>query len=471
MLTTRVAPPLVLAGLLVALAPSISGAQSTTEPYFEFLMARHLESIGDTDGALAALERAAAADQGSAEIRAEMAAFHLRRSSQDDAETSAREALAISEGNLEAHRVLGLIYASRTDEASRQRQTAQAAAHAREAISHFERVVPDPATELAVHYALGRLYLRVDEPAKAVEALGRVVNQNPTSVQARLALAQAYAESGNLGAAIETLSDIVERRPRVASALAQYQEQAGLAKEAAENYGRALALAPESRELKFRRASALYVAGDYAQAAAFAADAQGQHPDDARFPRLQARALFDGGDPTRAFAVLEEVVSASPRDAQTLFSLAALYNEGDRSADAEQTLRRLLDVEPDSAPALNYLGYLLAERGAELDEAIRLVQRALDTDPDNAAYLDSLGWAYYQRGDLADAERYLAPAAEKLPTNSVIQDHFADLRARQGRWADAISLWMQALDGDGDDIDRDAIEQKIQDAREQVNRP
>jgi tetratricopeptide (TPR) repeat protein len=288
-----------------------------------------------------------------------------------------------------------------------------------------------------------------------------VVNQNPGSVQGRLSLAQAYASSDDLKSAIETL-DLIE--PGVASTLAQYQEQAGLLKEAAANYAKALALQPMSRELKYRRAASLFGAGDFAQAAQFAADAQTQHPDDLRFPRLRARALFETGARDRAFGILEPTAKAHPKDTATQFALADMYNDAGRDTDAERTIRQLLDLEPANADALNYLGYLLAERGRSLDEAVRLVQKALAADPGNPSYLDSLGWAHYQRGDTAEAEKYLSPAAEKLPRNSIVQDHFGDVLARRGRWIEAIAAWMRALDGDGE-IDRAAVQKKINDAR------
>ena len=68
-----------------------------------------------------------------------------------------------------------------------------------------------------------------------------------------------------------------------------------------------------------------------------------------------------------------------------------------------------------NASALNYLGYLLAVRGEQLDEAIQLVQRALKEEPDNGAYLDSLGWAYFRRGNLDEAEKYLVAAVKQTP--------------------------------------------------------
>ena len=145
-------------------------------------------------------------------------------------------------------------------------------------------------------------------------------------------------------------------------------------------------------------------------------------------------------------------------------SLADLYVRNNRRVEAEQVVRRLVTIEPKNADALNYLGYLLADRGQQLDEAIRYVRRALDLEPNNPNYLDSLGWAYFRRGDYVEAEKYLAPAAQQLPKNATIQEHLGDLHAKRGRWQDAVAAWSRALEGD-DAPNRAAIEKKINDAR------
>ena len=456
-------------GAAVAQAPA--AAPQTPNAYFEFLMARRLEAQGDQAGALAALERAAAADPASAEVKAEIASFQLRRNRRTDAESAALEALRLNDANLEAHRVLGLIYAANVDAMNARTPRSQVEAAARQAIAHLERVAGEAAagTDIQIYYSLGGLYLRTGEPAKAVDAFIRVVDQNPTSAQGRLSLAQAYAASDNIKSAVATLEIIVDDEPRVASTLAQYQEQAGLLKDAAQSYTRALAVEPTSRALKFRRIATVFNDRNYAQAAAFAAEAQAQHPDDLRFPRLRARAVFEGGDPARALTILEPTAKAYPKDAATQFALSDLYNDSGRDGDAERTLRQYLEVEPASAEALNSLGYLLADRGRALDEAVRLVERALVADPGNPSYLDSLGWAHFRRGDLNEAEKYLLPAAEQLPRNAVVQDHLGDIRAGQGRWIDAIAAWTRALAGDGG-IDRAVVEKKVQDARSKIPR-
>jgi tetratricopeptide (TPR) repeat protein len=462
-------PVAIACGLVLSLAGTAS-AQSP-DAYFDFLMARRLESQGDQAGALAALERAAAADPTSAEVRAEIASFQLRRNRRTDAETAALQALKLDDANLEAHRVLGLIYSANVDAMNARTPEMQVEVAARQAITHLERAagVASAGTDIQIHYSLGRLYLRIGDAAKAVDAFTRVVNQNPDSAQGRLSLAQAYAASDDLTNAIDTLEFIVSDEPRVAGVLAQYQEQAGLLKEATESYTRAIATDPTNRGLKFRRIAAVFNDGNYPQAAAFATEAQAQHPEDLRFPRLRARAVFEGGDPARAVTILEPTAKANPRDTATQLALADLYNDAGRDGDAERTLRLLLEMEPSNAEALNYLGYLLANRGRSLDEAVRLVERALVAEPGNPAYLDSLGWAHFRRGDLEEAEKYLSPAAQQLPRNAVVQDHLGDVLARRGRWADAIAAWTRALAGDGG-VDRVVVEKKIQDARTKIPR-
>jgi len=467
---TRAASSLLLGALLAGLVPGVSFAQGSAQAYLSFLMARRLEADGDNSGALAALKRAAAADPRSAEIFAEMAGFHLRHNERPEAEAAAKEALAIDADNVGANRALGLINAAAVEASSARDASTQVQTQLRDAIMYLEHAVraAGPTADATLHYTLGRLYIRNNEAPKAIDSLTRVLNQNPDSVQGRLTLAQAYEANQDLKSAIATLQEIVEYEPRVASALGQYQEEAGQLAEAVESYTVALAVQPRSRELKIRRIAVLLEAKDYSRAAAFAGEARKQHPDDSRFIRLQARALFDGGDRSGAILLLEQVAKESPKDTDTLFTLADVYADAGRNTDAERVLRQIVAAEPMNAGALNYLGYLLAVRGEQLDEAIQLVQRALKEEPDNGAYLDSLGWAYFRRGNLDEAEKYLAAAVKQMPNNSEIQEHLGDLLARRGRYADAVAAWTRALAGDGQDIDKGAIEKKISNAKGKI---
>src|SRR5437763_13798038 len=99
MRTLRVASLAIGAALYLASPPAAFAQAPPSSPnrdaYYDFLMARHLEAIGDPKGALAALNKAVADDPRSAEVYAELAAFHLRRDEDDAAETSGKQALAL----------------------------------------------------------------------------------------------------------------------------------------------------------------------------------------------------------------------------------------------------------------------------------------------------------------------------------------------------------------------------------------
>ena len=457
----------VVAAVVAGCMPAVAGAQATADSYLNFLMARHLEGEGNETAALAALERAAAADPKSAEVRAEMAALQMRRTPPmlQEAEKAAKAALALDERNLEANSVLGRIYANA---ASNERNTpAQTESLIRDSIRHLERAAsaaqgpPDP----NLNYTLGRMYTASGQPAKAIEALRRVLSQSPYAPQARLALAQAYAAGGNLPAAIDTLDEVADDSPGLLEEMGKYQMSAGRYKDAVDTYTRGLAAQPNSRRLKLQRILAAFEDKQYQQAASFAAEAQRQHPDEPNFPRLQASALLKAGNTSRALELLESTAKAFPRDADTQFMLADLYNDAGRSSEAEKTLRQMLSANPLDHRVLNYLGYMLAQNGKNLDEAIKLVNRALQGDPGRAEYLDSLGWAHFKNGDLTEAERFLREAAQKRPDHPEILDHLGDVYAKTGRWEDAIAAWTRALSSKEPGIEVAVVQKKIDDAR------
>lgn len=459
--------------VLVGLSPAAAWAQQNqANAYYEFLQARRLGGEGDTDRALAALQRAAAADPNSAEIRAEMAALYMRKSPvpRADVERAAKEALAIDPKNVEANSTLGTLYALSVQNA-RGATTPQVAQDIKTAIEHLERATAGVVgVDVNLQYSLGQMYLRNNEPEKAVQAVSRVVQQNPGIPQVHALLASAYAAAGNVKGAIVSLSDVVEFVPSLAVDLARYLEQDGQFREAAAAYTIALTQQPNNRQMKLQRIVALLSAKEFSQAAAFAGEGRKQHPDDVNFPRLQSRALFEAGDRSGAIAVAEAAGKAFPKDSLTQWNLVDLYSEAGRSNDTERVLRQILAAQPSDPRALNHLGYLLATRGERLDEAVALVRRALASDPERPEYLDSLGWAHFKRGELNEAMKYLTAAAAKLPSNSEVQDHLGDVHARRGSLQEAIAAWTKALAGDGQGIEKAAVERKLEDARRKLPR-
>ena len=123
----------------------------------------------------------------------------------------------------------------------------------------------------------------------------------------------------------------------------------------------------------------------------------------------------------------------------------AMYEKMKKFDAAETEFRKVLDLNPKNASALNYLGYMLADRNVRVNDALNYIKQALELDPDNGAYLDSLGWAYYRDGELPKAEEYLRRAIERSAKDPTVHDHLGDVYFKQGNLKDAIAHWQMSL--------------------------
>jgi len=112
---------------------------------------------------------------------------------------------------------------------------------------------------------------------------------------------------------------------------------------------------------------------------------------------------------------------------------------------AERYFRQALELDPNNAMTLNYLGYMLADRGMRLPEALKMIQKAVNQQPANAAYLDSLGWVYFKMGDYELAENNLRSAVERDQTDGTVHMHLGDLYEKTGRIRLAAAQWKLSL--------------------------
>jgi tetratricopeptide (TPR) repeat protein len=135
------------------------------------------------------------------------------------------------------------------------------------------------------------------------------------------------------------------------------------------------------------------------------------------------------------------------RPAYLLFLKGALAERQKHYEPAEQFFRQALDLDPNSAMTLNYLGYMLADKGVRLPEALKLIRKAVELDPMNGAYLDSLGWAYFKLGQYEEAEENLRQAVERDQTDPAVHDHLGELYEKTGRIRLAAAQWELSLAG------------------------
>lgn len=286
-------------------------------------------------------------------------------------------------------------------------------------------------------------------------------------------LGYAYQELGQFDNAIKTFEDARKLAPNDPT-MTSYLIRAQLA---AKNYTAAAEVARAARvqnptELRFATLEALALrrAGKTDQSISAMEEFYRRQQDQPEAHIAMAQTYADANRGSQAIRVLQDAQTKFPADTDITFQLGALLDRQKKYTESEAVFRQLISRQPENAAALNYLGYMLAERGERLNESVDLVKRALALDPDNGSYLDSIGWAYYKDGKLDLAAEHLKRAADMLTTNSVIQDHYADVLFRLGRYTDAIDAWNKALSGDGDSIDRGDIDKKIRNARQKLPR-
>jgi tetratricopeptide (TPR) repeat protein len=144
--------------------------------------------------------------------------------------------------------------------------------------------------------------------------------------------------------------------------------------------------------------------------------------------------------------LLEDLLADDPGAVQAMFMLGAAYERTGQLPEAVGVFQDLIAREPDFHLALNYLGYMWADHGENLGEALELIERALELDPDNAAYLDSLGWVYHRLGRHREALGELAKAAAAVPDDATIQEHLGDVHRALGDVEEARAAYRRAVE-------------------------
>jgi tetratricopeptide (TPR) repeat protein len=271
---------------------------------------------------------------------------------------------------------------------------------------------------------------------------------------------------------------------------------------AADAFGRAAKVGGDvDATLLGYRVEALVLAKDYDKALTESRAARSRFPDDPDLAAQEATALRFKGDEAGALKIIDELRQKAPADLNVLLQVAEFYQRAKRYDDAESALRKARSIEPknlrvlfqlgavierqkredeaetvfrealalqpDSAPVLNYLGYMNADRGVRLEEALGFVEKAVQLDPENGAYLDSLGWANYRLNRLERAEELLRKAVTKPGSNAVVFDHLADTLKRRGNVAEALDYWRKALAAEDEDgeLDRAGVDKKVREAQ------
>jgi FimV-like protein len=381
-----------------------------------------------------------------------------------------------------------------------------AAGQFKEAQEHLQTALQTDPGNVRVLLALGQSLLGLGDTRQAEDIYRRALDRDASSMEARFFLgriAQARAEDDRAltlyGQILSQTAEKQSAQDRAFFGLASYQT--ALIQYLREDYSKALTSVQDAISVASRPSTDLYGlllrihidSGNLPRAQQELSQAIAVMPGNLEILALQgelrlregkrteARETFHemlkgSGDSEEAYLMILQACSRAEAnregvswakhgveahaDSEALaFQLAALLERTGEFRESEKAFQAFVQQHPDNAEALNYLGYMLADRGIKLEDALQLIQRAVAIQPDNPAFLDSLGWALFRLGKAEQAETYLVRAAQGSRDDPTVLEHLGDVQAKLGKSADALKSYRRALEGGPDHPD--ALKKKI----------
>lgn len=298
----------------------------------------------------------------------------------------------------------------------------------------------------SLRITLARHYLQQDDMKQAEKQYRLVYRQNPESAGTVLALALLRLQAGDLDEAQQFLEQLLELQVNPDTARI-YLGDIALKRDRldeAEQWYRAVTASDQLFSARIRLA-AVVKQRDGVDAAL--RELEAVFPENASeqvdLALLRNEMLSDAGRIEEAYAVMTEALEDQPDNVELLYARAMDAAMMKDVAGLERDLRRLLEIKPDHAHALNALGYTLADQTDRTDEAIKYVGMALKQKPDDPYILDSMGWVKYRMGDLDSAEQYLRRALA-LRNDPEIASHLTEVLWQQGARSEARAVWNKA---------------------------
>lgn len=364
-----------------------------------------------------------------------------------------------------------------------------------EALGLYSELAAADPRDPQLQLRLAEIYRQKRDFAKAHAALDKARAIDGQSLEVRYDEVNLLDAEGKSEQALAMLKGIVDETAKPSYSMAERGNRAMLLErlgllyrslnqyqQAADSFRQIADLDPDSaNRVAIHIVDTWRLAHDYAKAQQEADAAVQKWPNDRSIKMMHASLLADMGETDKAAADIRSLLNGT-KDRETWLALAQIYDKGRRFDDglkaldeaeklssgkqdkvtvafmrgalyekakqydrAETAFRSVLRDDPDNASAMNYLGYMFADRNTRLDEAEKLIGRALELEPQNGAYLDSLGWVYYRQNRLPDAENLLVKALERVGNDPTVHDHLGDVYFKQGKIRDAINQWQASL--------------------------
>jgi tetratricopeptide (TPR) repeat protein len=304
-------------------------------------------------------------------------------------------------------------------------ETYQALGHGNQAAEIYLdllKKLPDvPMLREQLHGKLAGIYLRSSDRTNAITQLQAILRDDPTNAEVYYYLGFLCYGEKRAVEAVDYFNKTILLNPDFLEAyyqLALAHLSLNQSKEALETLEKARSKSPQNFLLEFYSGLAWSSAKDYAAA----------------LRHLTAAELLAKATEPRLL------------DREFYFQVGACHERTGDHAQAEQYFQKCLEISPDWSEACNYLGYMWAERGVNLEKAHELIEKAVKAEPKNAAFLDSMAWVLYQQHQPGEALKYIQQAIElsEKPDPTVL-DHLGDILASLNRPAEAREAWQKAV--------------------------
>ena len=129
---------------------------------------------------------------------------------------------------------------------------------------------------------------------------------------------------------------------------------------------------------------------------------------------------------------------------------------------AEKDFLDSLEAKPDQAYVINYLAYSWIKKGIKIEKSLEMLKKANKLRSNDGYITDSLGWALYKLKKYKEAKVYLKKAVQLMPSDPIVNDHFADILWMNGNKLQARYYWKYVLNLEETDKNlKKKINQKI----------
>lgn len=364
-----------------------------------------------------------------------------------------------------------------------------------DAIATYQEMADADPRQAQPFLGMAQIYREQKDFAKSREMLNKAKQLEPDNLEVRYNEVGLLEDEGKTADAITALKSILDStsrktynptersyRSRMFEQLARLYQSSEQYDQAADAFRQIIGIDPDlGARVEAQIVNTYRIAKDFPKAQAEMDAASKKFPDDRTLREVHAQLLADQGktdqavselrkmlngkndreiyltiadidqkvknfaDGTKSLDEAEKLSQTKEEKTSVLFLRGAMYEREKDYEKAEKTFKQVIDDDPTNASALNYLGYMLADRGVRLQEAQDFVERAMKIDPNNYAYLDSLGWVYFHQNKLFEAEQQLSKSVQLSSKDATIHDHLGDVYFKEGKIKEAIAQWQFSL--------------------------